>query len=77
MSSPAIQIERDQFTVPIRCPKCGQAGDETWEENSAITWRGPQSQFVSRSPGFRERLSAKGPERIEVVCRHCGTVLPD
>ena len=54
-----------------------QAGEEIWEENTAVSENGPESRFIARSAGFDERPSSGGAERVDVVCRQCGTVLPD
>jgi hypothetical protein len=76
MSASTEKRTRDQFTTPIHCPKCGQEGNEIWEENSQAGPHGPESQFVKRSDGFYERLAKKAPYGIEVVCQCCGAVLP-
>lgn len=67
---------RTQFTHDICCPKCRSKGVEVWEENDQMSQRGPECQFVSRSPGFYERIT-KAAKGIEVVCERCGAVLPE
>ena len=73
----AIAQSRDQFTNTIICPKCGQQGSETWEENVQVSQAGPEPHLVGRSGEFYERLSRKAPYPIEVVCSRCETVVPD
>ena len=59
--------------VPIECPKCGQKGVVTWEENKYISVDGPEPTLIRLSSEFYERVSKKAPHVIELVCRKCGT----
>ena len=68
---------RDQITVAIQCPRCGQKGETVWEENHAISSEGPQTSLVSLSSGFYERINKRSPYQIELVCHRCETVQPD
>jgi hypothetical protein len=65
--------ERDQFSVPILCPNCGQKGVATWEENKRIGSDGPQPTLIRLSSEFYERVSKKSPYPIELICNKCGT----
>jgi hypothetical protein len=71
----AIAPPRDQFTNTITCPKCGQQGQETWEEAGQNSSLGPDPHLVVRSGDFYERISRKAPYPIEVVCGRCGAVV--
>jgi hypothetical protein len=68
--------ERDQITVAIKCPKCGQRGETVWEENHFVSPKGPQSCLLSLSDGFYERISNRSPYQIELVCHRCEAVRP-
>jgi uncharacterized Zn finger protein len=68
---------RDQFTIAIECPQCGKTGSSVWEENHAITVKGPQPFLISLSEEFYERISKNIPYEIELVCNQCGLVQLD
>jgi hypothetical protein len=69
-----IHPERDEFTVDLKCHRCGQTGVSTWEENTGVNRNGRQTSLVSVSSGFYERLSKKSPHSIELVCHNCEAV---
>ena len=53
-------MAREQFSVPIKCGRCGQQGNIVWEENAGDALaRGPQTALVSLSSGFYERQSSR------------------
>jgi hypothetical protein len=66
-------VERDQFSVLIECPKCGEKGVATWEENKHTSVSGPEPTLIRLSSEFYERVSKRAPHVIELVCRKCGT----
>lgn len=66
--------ERDQFTVVVKCPGCGQTGNSTWEENHSTNPKGPEACLISVADGFYERVGKKHPYDIELVCKKCETV---
>jgi ribosomal protein L37E len=70
-------MAREQFSVPIKCGRCGQQGNIVWEENVGASPRGPQTAFVSVSSGFYERVARNHRGSVEIVCQRCNTVLPD
>jgi predicted RNA-binding Zn-ribbon protein involved in translation (DUF1610 family) len=76
-SSHFMHSARTKFPVKIKCPKCGQTGSAMWEENSDISPRGPMSALDSLSDGFFQRIKDARTHSPEVVCRNCGTALPD
>ena len=67
MSAPTIMAS--QFTVTIRCPRCGHVGSSLWEETPG----GPQLVELN---GFYERLAKKQPWTIETVCGACDRAQP-
>ena len=71
-------MAREQFSVPIKCGRCGQQGKIIWEENAGDALaRGPQTALVSLSSGFYERVARNHRGSAEIVCQKCNTVLPD
>lgn len=69
-----IYPERDQFTIDLKCHRCGQTGISTWEENARVSKDGSQTSLVSVSSGFYERLSKRAPHAIELVCHRCEAI---
>lgn len=61
------------FTINFECHKCGEKGFSVWEESATTDVEG-EKVLVGLSKGFFERLNAKCPYEIELVCRRCETV---
>jgi hypothetical protein len=61
------------LTDTILCPKCGSAGVIKWD--SVETPSGRRKDFAGLSGNFYERLSAKPPYPIEIVCGDCDLAL--
>ena len=71
-------MAREQFSVPIKCGRCGQQGNIVWEENVGTSLpKGPETSLVSLSSGFYERVTRDHRGGAEIVCQKCNTVLPD
>jgi hypothetical protein len=70
-------MAREQFSVPIKCGRCGQQGNIVWEENAEASPRGPQTALAALSSGFYERVARNHRGSVEIVCQRCNTVLPD
>ena len=68
---------REKFAAKIKCPKCGQIGSATWEENADLSPKGPMSQLLNVSSGFYQRMVKPERRTIETVCGVCETVIPD
>jgi hypothetical protein len=68
---------REKFAVKIECPKCGQIGSATWEENAEMSPKGPMSQLLSVSSGFYQRVVKLDRGAIETFCGVCETVIVD
>jgi hypothetical protein len=68
---------REKLAVKIKCPKCGQIGSATWEENAEMSPKGPMSQLLSVSSGFYQRAVKTDRGAIETACDACETVVPD
>jgi len=66
--------EREQFTVDLKCHRCGQTGISIWEENAQAHRDGPDMSLISVSSGFYERLARKNPCAIVLVCHSCKAV---
>lgn len=71
----ALKENREKFPVKIKCPKCGQVGSATWEENADVSLHGPMSQLLYVSNGFYQRVVKQDRGAIETVCDACGTVV--
>ena len=69
---------REQFTVDICCPHCGQQGTLAWEENTIGNRRnGIQRALISVSPGFHAEAGRTQSGDPVIVCGRCDTVQPD
>jgi hypothetical protein len=68
---------REKFAVKIKCPKCGQIGSATWEENAELSPKGPMSQLLNVSSGFYQRVGKADRGAIETMCGVCETVIVD
>ena len=64
-------VQASQFTAMIVCSTCGAVGAMTWEKV------GTERSLVSLSKGFHERIPAKKPYLIELVCNNCGGFQPE
>jgi hypothetical protein len=70
-------MSREQFSVPVKCGRCGQQGVIVWEENAGNALaKGPQTSLVSLTSGFYERV-ARNHRGAEIACQRCNSVLPD
>jgi hypothetical protein len=56
------------------CPKCGRIGSVVWEDVPGSATDRAHRELIGIQGGFYERLSAKSPYPIELVCDSCGTV---
>ena len=71
-------MAREQFSVPVKCGRCGQQGMIVWEENAGDSLaRGPETMLVSLSGGFYERVARNHRGSVEIACQKCNTALPD
>ena len=69
--------KRRQVTVPLRCPKCGQVGTATWEENEPDALvAGLQSSLQGVSKGFYWRTGVSYRGNPEIMCERCGAAQP-
>ncbi len=66
--------QRAPFSIDLKCHRCGETGTSVWEENTRIGPDGPQTELISPSAGFYERLTRKRPHQIELVCHTCDAV---
>ena len=62
-------LQKNQFTLAIKCHWCGNTGLTIWEKAEA------GRQLVSIE-GFYERVRKKQPFKIESVCNVCDRVQP-
>ena len=70
--------EREQFAVPIKCPKCGQVGSISWEEEAGADRRqGSMRKLILVSSGFHQRPGHNNSGDATIVCDRCGQVQPD
>jgi hypothetical protein len=69
---------RDRFTNTVNCPRCGQTGGVTWEEN-AIGHReaGPQRLLIDVTPGFHAEAARTASGDPLIVCTKCDAIQPD
>lgn len=69
---------REQFTIDIACPHCGQKGQAVWEENAAGNrQRGVQRRLIRLSPGFHAQSGQTQSGDPVIACDGCGTAQPD
>jgi hypothetical protein len=70
--------EREQFSVPLKCPKCDHAGSVVWEETIGPgRQRGPERILILLASGFRQGEGTTRSGDPSIVCNHCDTVQPD
>ena len=68
---------RDQFSVALSCPGCGQSGFARWEENGPSE-SGPQRRLIGLSDGFRhEPQQQQESGDPAIYCTACNTAQPD
>lgn len=67
-----VRLKLELTKSVLTCRHCGQNGTAVWEGVAGE----PQSVLVSLD-GFYERLAAKKPHAIELVCHRCGEVQRD
>jgi hypothetical protein len=69
---------REQFTIDIACPHCGQNGHAVWEENAPSNRSGgAERALVQLSPGFHAEAGRTQSGDPVVVCDGCDTIQPD
>ena len=71
MSAHATHPASRQYSVDLRCTKCGSKGIVIWEGHGA------DKTMVWLSGQFYERLAKQPPFPIELVCIKCGTAQPE
>jgi hypothetical protein len=69
-------ISRDQFSVALSCPGCGQTGFARWEENGP-SHNGPQRSLIVLSGGFRQGPKQQQSGDPAIFCTRCDTQQPD
>ena len=67
-----VQLKIELTRTTLTCRHCGEKGTAEWEGAAGE----PQSVLISLD-GFYERLAAKKPHAIELVCHRCGEVQRD
>lgn len=67
---------RDQFSIALSCPGCGQSGFVRWEENGH-SHNGPQRSLIVLSGGFRREAMRQQSGDPAIFCTRCGTQQPD
>lgn len=60
----------EQFSVALRCPKCGSAGVALWEKAPDPP---DVRKLLSLSDGFYQRPLIGTGGAPEIICDHCGT----
>ena len=69
---------REQFTITITCPHCGQAGALVWEENSmGYRQDGALRVLKNISPGFHAENGRTQSGDPLIVCDICDTIQTD
>jgi hypothetical protein len=69
-----------RFTLPLRCPHCGQTGEVVWTESAGGNRnRGSARALVSISEGFHAEVGRLGIDKDNpiVVCNVCDEIQPD
>ena len=69
---------RDRFSLDLKCPRCGQIGIITWEENSTGHRQlGSEGQLIDVTPGFHSEEGRTQSGDPMIICNHCDTIQPD
>jgi C4-type Zn-finger protein len=70
--------EREQFTIDIKCPNCGQSGSAAWEENAPHNRKnGVERKLVLLSNGFRQSDVVGQSGDSLIACDRCDATLAD
>ena len=68
---------RDQFTITMICPYCGETGSAVWEENGSINAKGPQRRLISIHGEFHAESGRTESGDPIVVCNQCDEIQCD
>ncbi len=71
------QHTREQFSLPLLCPVCGQDGQAVWEENAFPSTDGLMRVLIDLSPGFRHKDVPTQSGDPVIACNKCDASLPD
>jgi hypothetical protein len=70
--------KRDQFTVPLKCPNCGQVGSAVWEEDDGHTkGQNAPRKLLRLSNGFHTEKGRTHSGDPIIVCDPCDEIQPD
>jgi hypothetical protein len=67
---------RETVSFNLKCPKCGNKGEVTWEENENPVFTGLERDFKSVSDGFERSKAHDKGEQFGVICKKCKVEVP-
>jgi predicted RNA-binding Zn-ribbon protein involved in translation (DUF1610 family) len=73
-------MAKDRFTISLKCPKCGRAGEANWEQEDGWAFvKGNTATTVkSVTAGFsRVKKESFWGDDVNFVCDACGELSAD
>ena len=67
-----VMAARDNWSVSLKCPKCGKAGEAEFSEDDYPFMRKSDFRVETISQGFQVRKYGGTSSATEIICSDCG-----
>jgi hypothetical protein len=68
------RASRDEWTGPLKCPRCGKTGEAIYSDDSRPFAAGSGFNIESVTRGFAPWAVGTSPENSQIACIGCDTV---